>query len=269
MRFARLLLLLGIACCAAPAHSQSPHEGAVPLPILQARIVDVTSLDTRGPCSIQDLDLLLTPDTPTFTIDTGCTEVTVQLDGNRIVTTRVPGGEDYYVSFRELVIEGIASDGPYVPILISQRPGQSSRLYASYDFDGETVLDAAGTSHPTCDCSYTFAAPSGRNILYARGITVVRDDEHVYLEVSALVGSGPADEDGDGVDDADDRCKGTPAGAAVDAKGCSQLQFCEASPTKDWKGALSCAIADWRADEPGVAANDCGKQDGHCSAIAE
>ena len=33
-----------------------------------------------------------------------------------------------------------------------------------------------------------------------------------------------ADEDGDGVDDEDDVCAGTPAGESVDASGCSESQ---------------------------------------------
>jgi hypothetical protein len=54
-----------------------------------------------------------------------------------------------------------------------------------------------------------------------------------------------ADSDGDGEDDATDRCAGTPAGLSVDEAGCSLAQFC-ASRT------ATCKRNDWLNDEPGV-----------------
>ena len=51
------------------------------------------------------------------------------------------------------------------------------------------------------------------------------------------------DADGDGDEDARDRCPGTPAGTPVDGDGCSRLQFCAAH-------AAICKKNDWLNDEP-------------------
>jgi hypothetical protein len=51
------------------------------------------------------------------------------------------------------------------------------------------------------------------------------------------------DTDGDGEENARDACADTPAGAPVDADGCSQPQFCA-------ERALTCTRNDWRNDEP-------------------
>lgn len=52
------------------------------------------------------------------------------------------------------------------------------------------------------------------------------------------------DADGDGEENPRDSCPETPAGAPVDADGCSRSQFCAARPD-------TCARNDWRNDEPG------------------
>ena len=53
------------------------------------------------------------------------------------------------------------------------------------------------------------------------------------------------DSDGDGEDDATDRCPATPAGTPVDEAGCNLAQFCAAR-------AATCMRNDWMNDEPGV-----------------
>jgi len=84
----RFIAPIGIALLAAslasPAKAQQTSE-FVPLPIREVRIVEVTSFPTRGPCQITGLDVTLIPDDPSFSIATGCTDVTVLLDGNRIL----------------------------------------------------------------------------------------------------------------------------------------------------------------------------------------
>jgi hypothetical protein len=66
------------------------------------------------------------------------------------------------------------------------------------------------------------------------------------------------DSDGDGEEDRGDRCPNTPAGAPVDAAGCSRAQFCDAVAVKGARGIAACMGADWQNDEPGAGlAGDC------------
>ena len=58
------------------------------------------------------------------------------------------------------------------------------------------------------------------------------------------------DADGDGVADPQDACANTLAGAAVDAVGCSQAQFCGAVAVTTKAGRNTCKKADWKNDEP-------------------
>jgi hypothetical protein len=60
------------------------------------------------------------------------------------------------------------------------------------------------------------------------------------------------DDDGDGEDDAHDRCPGTPASEAVDDSGCSLAQFCGLQ-------AEHCTSADWGNDEPRGKSRDCAR----------
>jgi hypothetical protein len=58
------------------------------------------------------------------------------------------------------------------------------------------------------------------------------------------------DSDADGEADASDLCPATPAAAAVDEAGCSVHQFCGAIDPGSFLGRRTCALADWRNDEP-------------------
>ncbi len=96
--------------------------------------------------------------------------------------------------------EGIiftSSDGAVEEICLSPSCGQIS---------GTHVFPAAGWTSITF---FTLNMPSGETVAFI-------DNLVVELE--------PADTDGDGVPDATDLCPVTPAGATVDANGCSQAQ---------------------------------------------
>jgi hypothetical protein len=250
------VLALSIVLPALPIEAE-PLE-PVSLPIQSLRITEVTSFITRGSCQISGLDIPLTPANPSFSISTGCTEVTVLLTGNQVLISRVPGGEDFYVTFADIVVAAPASAHPYVPILVSQRPGTSTRMTPYFEIDGVEYQDAAGTRHPTCDCDYTFPAPSGSTIRFGRGSVSVRADTHDYLKFAALTVPPPtADTDGDGQDDPIDRCSGTSAGSTVDGSGCSQDQFCQAIPLHTWTDSFTCMAADWQGDGPLGNPQDC------------
>jgi hypothetical protein len=72
------------------------------------------------------------------------------------------------------------------------------------------------------------------------------------------------DTDGDGEDDATDRCAATPAAAAVDQAGCSLAQFCAAVDLSSGKGSV-CGAADWRNDSPRRSPRDCRVAVGQCA----
>ena len=59
-----------------------------------------------------------------------------------------------------------------------------------------------------------------------------------------------ADPDGDRVPAVLDLCLSTPAGAAIDERGCSQDQFCRRINLFAPSGAAICRRADWKSDEP-------------------
>lgn len=60
-----------------------------------------------------------------------------------------------------------------------------------------------------------------------------------------------SDEDADGEEDSTDKCPNTTIGAAVDANGCSQVQFCEAVNNMTPAARLQiCVAADWNNDQP-------------------
>ena len=59
-----------------------------------------------------------------------------------------------------------------------------------------------------------------------------------------------ADSDGDGLPDARDACPATPTGAAVDQRGCSQVEFCAAIGATTPARRKACRLADWRNDQP-------------------
>jgi hypothetical protein len=69
-------------------------------------------------------------------------------------------------------------------------------------------------------------------------------------EMTAAYEAATADADADGVVDAKDGCAETPAGAVVDATGCSQAQFCNAIDVATGSGKKLCKKADWNNDEP-------------------
>ncbi|MCW5890612.1 MAG: hypothetical protein KIT14_08675 [bacterium] len=68
--------------------------------------------------------------------------------------------------------------------------------------------------------------------------------------ITAELAAATADADGDGVRDAADACADTPAGAVVDARGCSQAQFCGAVDVSTKAGRNVCKKSDWNNDEP-------------------
>src|SRR5262249_4952143 len=73
-----------------------------------------------------------------------------------------------------------------------------------------------------------------------------------------LGGGGVAtDTDQDGVADANDQCADTPAGAEVDAAGCSQAQFCALHDATTPDGRKVCRNSDWKNDEPTHKPSDC------------
>lgn len=87
-------------------------------------------------------------------------------------------------------------------------------------------------------------------------LTVERDQALAELALCRLQACGP-DTDRDGEPDASDACAGTTPGAAVDALGCSQAQFCSSRPGTGLQLWWVCLMADWRNDEPGARPHDC------------
>jgi hypothetical protein len=80
--------------------------------------------------------------------------------------------------------------------------------------------------------------------------TIAADRDRLAAANAALLAQ-ITDDDGDGVPNSLDRCPNTPAGAAVDAEGCTQDQFCVR-----WALRRQCNMADWKNDEP-TRAHDC------------
>jgi hypothetical protein len=66
----------------------------------------------------------------------------------------------------------------------------------------------------------------------------------------AALASATADSDGDGLPNAFDKCVGTIAGSAIDSAGCSIEQFCGGVAVNTDDGKRTCAVLDWRNDEP-------------------
>lgn len=249
-RLAALLAVLLLPGLAAPLHARAEQGEIVPLPIESLRVVEVTSLDTRT-CTLVT-DVTLTPESPVFEGNTGCTDMRLELVGNQIHLSRVPGGEDYFVQLRDIRVPGLTSEHPYVQILVSVDPGQSSRLDVSYEIDGVRYLEGGGNSQPAGDFDYTFPAPSGATLVYDRGIVVVRDDEHQYVDFSArLQAEIFTDGDMDGEHDATDRCPNTPVGEEVDDGGCSLVEYCSTFDANTREGRKGCLLADWKNDEAG------------------
>jgi hypothetical protein len=81
-------------------------------------------------------------------------------------------------------------------------------------------------------------------------LTVTTAPDAALTECRTNLTTARADADGDGRGDAIDTCASTPAGAEVDAAGCSQLQFCAGFDAKKKAGARLCKAADWKNDEP-------------------
>jgi len=71
-----------------------------------------------------------------------------------------------------------------------------------------------------------------------------------------------ADSDGDGFRDAEDACPTTPAGTAVDQRGCSQAEFCAAIGATTAARRKACRKADWKNDEPLMR-----KKDADCTVV--
>lgn len=74
------------------------------------------------------------------------------------------------------------------------------------------------------------------------------------------------DPDGDGVGASLDLCPDTPAGAAVDDRGCSAAQFCGRIAVDTAAGQRMCRQADWRGDEPTGMPRDCRPAAAACAA---
>lgn len=84
------------------------------------------------------------------------------------------------------------------------------------------------------------------------------------VQLAELLG----DPDADGIPAVLDRCAGTPGSAPVDERGCSRAQFCERIPLTLPLGPALCRAADWRDDEPLLAApRDCQPSLGRCRAL--
>jgi hypothetical protein len=76
------------------------------------------------------------------------------------------------------------------------------------------------------------------------------DAQSQVATLTAELAAATADADGDGVRDGADACADTPAGAVVDARGCSQAQFCAAIDASTKTGRTICKKSDWNNDEP-------------------
>lgn len=113
------------------------------------------------------------------------------------------------------------------PICTTVLPGEGER-HAGVDLDGDAIPD----SEDWCALTPpdTRVGPSG----CADWEIPVSCEREMPVPASAPVAVVPAqpapaaeppkDSDGDGVNDAADRCAGTPAGLAVDAKGCVEIE---------------------------------------------
>lgn len=76
-------------------------------------------------------------------------------------------------------------------------------------------------------------------------------DGQLDIEVCRAQLAAHADQDGDGVADARDRCAGTLEGALVDAEGCTLAEFCARIDASDSSQRGLCVKLDWQNDEPG------------------
>jgi hypothetical protein len=81
-------------------------------------------------------------------------------------------------------------------------------------------------------------------------LTVTTSPDLELEQCLADLAAAGADDDGDGVGDAEDTCPATPAATAVDEHGCSQAQFCAGVDAAEPKvGKNNCKRADWNNDE--------------------
>jgi hypothetical protein len=88
---------------------------------------------------------------------------------------------------------------------------------------------------------------------------LISENRALFQEVAILKGQ-LVDDDGDGIPNSSDRCPNTPKGAAVDASGCSQQQFCAVNTRPN-----ICNALDWKNDEP-LHSRDCHWKYGRCYA---
>ena len=104
---------------------------------------------------------------------------------------------------------------------------------------------------------------SGGDLLTNDPATTAAADATVTPVACSFVACA-GDPDGDGVGASLDLCPKTPAGAAVDARGCSAIQFCGRIDVSTDKGQLLCRRADWGGDEPIGMPRDCRPSAGAC-----
>ena len=95
-----------------------------------------------------------------------------------------------------------------------------------------------------------------------RDLETCREDrQQLKDQLTALL----ADTDGDGVPAVLELCAATAAGAAVDDRGCSLVQFCGRVDLGAPAGELACKRADWLGDEPALSEpHDCRPSGGSC-----
>ncbi len=130
-----------------------------------------------------------------------------------------------------LLIALVAVAAPAAPICSTVLPGEGER-HAGVDLDGDAIPDSEDWCALTPPA--TRVGPNGCAD-WEIPVTCVRDEPvppppapvavaPMAPPAAAPVAEPAKDSDADGVNDAADQCAGTPAGLAVDAKGCVEIE---------------------------------------------
>ena len=119
-----------------------------------------------------------------------------------------------------------SSDSKFTPY-VAAGMGVIEADYESGRYDSQTQLNAGGGVRYAIDQQWSVRGDTR----YVYGTDHETGDGHVSIGLSYAIGGSPAptpapkpmtgDSDADGVNDNVDQCPGTPAGVAVDAKGCA------------------------------------------------